>query len=75
MLGRVMSVDYALYTLFASILAFFAGALEDKTFLSPQNVCIILAVVAFLFFASWGIYFLSFDRANVFPEPEEVDKV
>jgi hypothetical protein len=58
MLGRVMSVDFALCTLLTSISAFVAGALEDKTSLGPQAVCIIMALVGFFIFVAWSIYFL-----------------
>jgi hypothetical protein len=57
MLGRVMSVDLALCTLITSISAFVAGSLEDKTSLGPQDVCIIMALVGFLIFVAWSIYF------------------
>jgi hypothetical protein len=75
MLGRVMSIDYALSTLFTSSMAFVAGALEDKTFLSPNDVCIIMAVAGFLVFVAWGIFFLFTSEKLFVPEMEEINEV
>eukprot|EP00590_Aulacoseira_subarctica_P002029 CAMPEP_0172434674 /NCGR_PEP_ID=MMETSP1064-20121228/70758_1 /TAXON_ID=202472 /ORGANISM="Aulacoseira subarctica , Strain CCAP 1002/5" /LENGTH=276 /DNA_ID=CAMNT_0013182909 /DNA_START=795 /DNA_END=1622 /DNA_ORIENTATION=- len=58
MLGRVLSVELALFMLCMSLSAFLAGTLEDKTGMSPEGVCIIMACVGFFIFIGWGYYFL-----------------
>jgi hypothetical protein len=75
MLGRVMSVDFALCTLFTSVSAFVVGALEDETSLSPQDVCIIMAFVGFLIFVAWGIYYLCTNGFIALSEKEKTNGV
>lgn len=66
-----MSADYALSTLSASLLAFVAGILEDKSSLSPQDICMIMACVGFLIFVAWALYFLCTNETTALPETEE----
>ena len=58
MLGRVLSVELALFMLCMSLSAFVAGTLEDKTGMSPEGVCIIMSCFGFFIFIGWGYYFL-----------------
>ena len=64
MLGRVLSVELALFMLCMSLSAFLAGTLEDKTGMSPEGVCIIMACVGFFIFIGWGYAIFKFGGNN-----------
>jgi len=58
MLGRVLSVDYALATLAESISAFGGGFLQDDFGMSAEQVSFLMGVVATTAFVLWTIYLL-----------------
>ena len=58
MLGRVLSVDYALATLAESISAFGGGYLQDKFGMSAEQVSFLMGVIATTAFVLWTIHIL-----------------
>ena len=56
MLGRVMAVDYALATLGEAFSALCGGMLQDEMRLSPEQVSLLMALVAVAILSIWAIY-------------------
>jgi len=56
MLGRVMSIDYALATLSEAFSAMIGGVAQDRLHLSAEQVAFIMSLVGFATFIIWYIY-------------------
>lgn len=56
MLGRVMSIDYALATLSEAFSAMVGGVVQDRLDLSAENVSFLMSLVGFATFIIWSIY-------------------
>jgi len=56
MLGRVMSIDYALATLSEAFSAMVGGVAQDRLDLSAENVSFLMSLVGFATFIIWSIY-------------------
>ena len=57
-LGRVLSVDYALATTAEAISAFGGGILQDDAGMSAEQVSFLMGIVAMMAFVSWSTYLL-----------------
>ena len=55
-LGRVMSIDYALATLSEAFSAMIGGVAQDRLDLSAENVSFLMSLVGFATFIIWSIY-------------------
>ena len=57
LLGRVFAIDFAIFTLMASLSVWLTGEALDRTAYSPRDISAILAILSILPSILWGVVF------------------